>query len=80
MNITEDDRIAIERLPNQQRETLYHKLRAVEAVEARQRGSKAGEVARQASELGVSQSSLNRWIHLVKQHGITGLIDGRVSS
>lgn len=79
MNVTEADRLEIEKLPPQQREILWHKVRAVEAVLQRQRGSYAGEVSRQAANLGVSRSAVNRWIALAKKHGITGLIDGRVA-
>ncbi len=78
MKITEADRLEIDSLSRQQRELIWHKVRAVEAVEQRKRGSHAGEVSRQAAAMGVTRRALLRWIAQVKKHGITGLIDGRV--
>ena len=79
MTPTPDDLLIIEKLPSEQREALYHKLRAVTAVIERQRGSKAGEVRRQAADLGVSSTTLNRWIGNFQQYGITALIDSRIA-
>lgn len=79
MNITEADRATIADPRPQAQEVIWQKVRSIEAVE--QRGEKipmSREVAAQARKLGVSTVAVNRWIALVKKHGITGLIEGRV--
>ena len=77
MTISEADRLKIEQLSQQARETFYYKLRAVEAIQQREHGSKSGEISRQASSLGVSRASVERWLAQAEQFGVSGIIDNR---
>lgn len=78
MDITEADRAEIAALAPQAQEVIWHKIKAVQAVEHRQSGPMSREVGIQARKLGVSTVAVNRWISQTKKHGITGLIEGRI--
>jgi len=67
----------IQELSSDSREKLRVKLVIVNEIIAAPRGTKIAMVNTKAKALGVSASSLNRWICQYKAAGWIGLLDGR---